>query len=73
MVQSRLRRSKADFAGVAIAGAPTNGSAWVSPVGTQRVYRGGGYYANASYARAGDRGAMNPTSREDDIGFRLAR
>ncbi len=54
-------------------GAPTDGSAWESPTGSNRVIRGGSWYGDAWGVRAAVRGAVDPGRRGDDLGFRLAR
>jgi formylglycine-generating enzyme required for sulfatase activity len=38
-----------------------------------RVYRGGSWESPADYARAADRGWLNPGYRFDYLGFRLVR
>jgi len=60
------------------AGAPVDGSAWLSPVGSQRIYRGGGsviqeWGYNARRCRSAYRSRGRPTIRYDDLGFRLVR
>lgn len=55
------------------AGAPTDGSAWVSPIGSYYVNRGGGWNDDG-----GCRSASRPTYTLTDtyaalIGFRLSR
>ncbi|OQC37378.1 MAG: Serine/threonine-protein kinase pkn1 [Deltaproteobacteria bacterium ADurb.Bin058] len=52
-------------------GAPTDGSAWESPTGFDRVARGGSWEDYAVYVRAADRYAL--LGRGADLGFRLAR
>ncbi|MBM3288691.1 MAG: formylglycine-generating enzyme family protein [Candidatus Hydrogenedentes bacterium] len=53
-------------------GAPTDGSAWVSPTGSNRVIRGGGW---GSYygCRSAGRNYYGPSDTNSGIGFRLAR
>ena len=41
--------------------------------GTERVLRGGGWVSTAQDVRAACRGALGPSSRYSDIGFRLSR
>jgi len=41
--------------------------------GTDRVFRGGGWYRNAYYCSAANRGRYYPTDSRYGIGFRLAR
>ena len=53
--------------------APTDGSAWESPAGTNRVGRGGGWTATTTYCRSAYRVYGSPTnSSYYDVGFRLA-
>jgi len=53
--------------------APNDGSAWVSPLGTHRVVRGGAYRLGAQFVRSAKRGISLPSTRDDDLGFRLAK
>ncbi|MBU1896167.1 SUMF1/EgtB/PvdO family nonheme iron enzyme [Myxococcota bacterium] len=41
--------------------------------GSNRVYRGGGWNNNASNLRAANRNRNDPSNRNNDLGFRLAR
>jgi formylglycine-generating enzyme required for sulfatase activity len=54
-------------------GAPTDGSAWESPIGSNRVVRGGDWDLNAYFCRSADRFTFNPGNRYADLGFRLLR
>jgi formylglycine-generating enzyme required for sulfatase activity len=55
-------------------GAPDDGSAWVDkPRGTIRVMRGGSWSGVARDCRSANRSFYWPVSRDDDLGFRLAR
>ncbi len=55
-------------------GAPTNGSAWVSPAGTYRVLRGGGWDKMGDTLRASFRGyGYAADGRGGSVGLRLAR
>jgi formylglycine-generating enzyme required for sulfatase activity len=54
-------------------GAPTDGSAWVSPSGSHRVIRGGGFYYGAYFLRAASRVVGDPSARNYHLGFRCAR
>jgi formylglycine-generating enzyme required for sulfatase activity len=54
-------------------GAPSDGSAWESPAGSHRVYRGGPWNLDARFVRAAIRFWDVPGSRMDTRGFRLAR
>lgn len=53
------------------AGAPTDGSAWISGDQKRRMLRGGSWYQNASYSRATHRSNGIPDTRH--YGFRVAR
>ena len=56
------------------AGAPTDGSAWVTGCSaTQRVLRGGSWYDNPANLRSASRITYFPVSRNYISGFRLAR
>jgi formylglycine-generating enzyme required for sulfatase activity len=55
------------------AGAPTDGSAWESPTGVIRVYRGGSWDDDAGDLRATSRSWGRPGRRDGLLGFRLAR
>ena len=57
-------------------GAPYTGEARTNPVsraGSYRVIRGGAWYNSARFARAASRHGIHPSSRNDYLGFRLAR
>ncbi|OQC36516.1 MAG: Serine/threonine-protein kinase pkn1 [Deltaproteobacteria bacterium ADurb.Bin058] len=54
-------------------GAPTDGSAWESPTGSYRVFRGGSWHGDARYVRAAIRGNDDPGARSVYLGFRVAR
>jgi formylglycine-generating enzyme required for sulfatase activity/subtilisin-like proprotein convertase family protein len=54
-------------------GATTDGSAWVSPTGSARVCRGGGFHHDASSLRSADRGDDAPSSRYANFGVRCSR
>lgn len=53
--------------------APSNGSAWVSPSGSSRVFRGGGWSGSAGNCRSANRIYDVPSLRLSVLGFRLAR
>ena len=55
------------------AGAPIDGSAWETPSGTSRVFRGGSFYYAAGNLRAADRGGGGPGNRFDFVGARCGR
>jgi formylglycine-generating enzyme required for sulfatase activity len=55
------------------AGAPADGSAYVSPAGSRRAFRGGSWGNDAGTLRARNRGLGAPSRRGGDLGFRLAR
>ena len=54
-------------------GAPTDGSAWVSPSGSYRVFRGGGFGNQADGLCAAYRGYAPPSDRSGTLGFRCVR
>jgi formylglycine-generating enzyme required for sulfatase activity len=54
-------------------GAPTDGSSWESPSGTQRVLRGGNFVYVPRGCRSAIRLGSPPDSRYSRDGFRLAR
>lgn len=55
-------------------GAPTNGSAWLEGGKcTQRVVRGDCWFYNPIYLRSASRVAIAADTREDGLGFRVAR
>jgi len=54
-------------------GAPTDGSAWESPPDSYRVGRGGYWLLNAWCVRAANRDFIDPLSRNNHLGFRVAR
>ena len=53
--------------------APNDGSAWISPSGSFRVSRGGGWNGLAQYCRSALRNNNDPSSRYYYLGFRLVR
>ncbi len=56
------------------AGAPGDGSAWLSGDCSRRVFRGGGWVDFfPHYVRSANRGRFGPTFRSVNAGFRLAR
>jgi formylglycine-generating enzyme required for sulfatase activity len=54
-------------------GAPADGSAWESPAGSWRVFRGGSFFNGDGDARAADRAWSDPGVWFANVGFRLAR
>jgi formylglycine-generating enzyme required for sulfatase activity len=54
-------------------GAPVDGSAWVDPVGTSRVLRGGSFSPSAVNCRSAYRSYYTPGRRNDNDGLRLLR
>ncbi len=52
-------------------GIPTDGKAWESPTGSNRVLRGGGWFNFAQYCRSANRGYNAPDYRSYGAGFRL--
>ena len=55
------------------AGAPSNGSAWLSPTSPYRVVRGGCWNYAFSFCRAATRSNLLPALPDSLFGFRLAR
>ncbi|MCP4581276.1 MAG: SUMF1/EgtB/PvdO family nonheme iron enzyme [candidate division Zixibacteria bacterium] len=53
--------------------APSDGSAWVDPPGTQRILRGGSWYHGGRQCLPNLRSLYYPSGRFSSIGFRLAR
>ena len=54
-------------------GAPTDGSAWLSPAGSNRVFRGGSWSFVAWFVRVAFRDSNDPGNRDDNLGFRPVR
>jgi formylglycine-generating enzyme required for sulfatase activity len=54
-------------------GAPSDGSAWVSPGCSARVARGGAFNRPAKSMRSAARVEFPPDTRVNMLGFRLAR
>lgn len=55
-------------------GAPTDGSAWISPSSDTRVIRGGSYYEdNMAFVRSSGRFYADPSEGSINWGFRLVR
>ena len=54
-------------------GAPTDGSAWMDPTGSDRVARGGSFNFVAAYQRSSKRGYDPPGLRYVYYGARCAR
>jgi formylglycine-generating enzyme required for sulfatase activity len=54
-------------------GAPTDGSAWVIPVGSSRLVRGGCWFFDPDYCRSAYRYYDGTDLRSDYTGFRLSR
>ena len=54
-------------------GAPSDGSAWVSPAGQKRVLRGGAWDESRLYLRSAARYSATPSLKYPNIGFRLVR
>ena len=55
------------------AGAPVDGSAWLTPECTQRSVRGGSYTNPLDSLRHGKRGQYDQDTRLDNLGFRVVR
>ncbi|MBI5154954.1 formylglycine-generating enzyme family protein [Candidatus Poribacteria bacterium] len=60
-----------DWYHIGYAGAPTDGSAWISPLGTHRIFRGGSWSNYPMRCRSTDRGGDDPAYSDARIGFRL--
>jgi formylglycine-generating enzyme required for sulfatase activity len=54
-------------------GAPTDGSAWRAPTGSERVARGGCFHSYQHVTHASNRDYYSPSSLRQDLGFRCAR
>ncbi len=54
-------------------GAPLDGSAWLSPAGSYRVFRGGSWSVTTRYVLASLRSRDTPDHSRGSLGFRLAR
>lgn len=54
-------------------GAPTDGSAWEGPAGSDRVYRGGSWDDTWMAADSSTRRHVDPLARRGHLGFRTAR
>jgi formylglycine-generating enzyme required for sulfatase activity len=54
-------------------GAPTDGSSWEGGDGSDRVVRGGAWYAGAGSCRSANRVSLDPGGRSSYLGFRLLR
>jgi len=54
-------------------GAPADGSAWETGDCDRRVVRGGSWGHDPEYARAANRGGIEPGIRKYYLGFRVAR
>ena len=54
-------------------GAPEDGSAWTSGDCSNRVVRGGAWYAAQDKLRSADRSGTTPVYRDNLLGFRVAR
>ena len=54
-------------------GSPDDGSAWIDGDCDRRVVRGGAWYDSARYIRSASRAGAVAKSREEIIGFRVAR
>jgi formylglycine-generating enzyme required for sulfatase activity len=54
-------------------GAPTDGSAWVSPTGTERVDRGGSFFRAGAHLRSAERGPAPTDIRSAQEGARCVR
>jgi formylglycine-generating enzyme required for sulfatase activity len=55
------------------AGAPADGSAWLTEDCASRVFRGGGWSFLPQHVRTADRDAVAPDFHGASLGFRVAR
>ena len=53
--------------------APSNGCAWVDPVGSSRIFRGGCWVNNAGSCRSARRNKYSPGDHSGYVGLRLVR
>ncbi|GAB4425776.1 MAG: hypothetical protein OHK0039_43580 [Bacteroidia bacterium] len=63
----------ADWYHPSYAGAPADGSAWLDPPGSGRVFRGGYWGARPAQCRTSFRVSADPRNRAGMTGFRIAR
>ena len=54
-------------------GAPTDGSAWEEPAGTERVLRGGSFAESGAELRGSNRSSADPSERAAHVGVRCVR
>ena len=54
-------------------GAPTDGSAWEEPAGTERVLRGGSFADGGAELRGSNRASADPNKRAAHVGVRCVR
>ena len=54
-------------------GAPSDGSAWVEGVTSDRMMRGGDFFFDPSYLRSAQRYMLPTNFRHYSVGFRVAR
>jgi formylglycine-generating enzyme required for sulfatase activity len=55
------------------AGAPADGRVWASGDCSRRVSRGGSWYSTPALVRSAKRDRYEPSARNDNLGFRVAR
>lgn len=54
-------------------GAPSDGSAWVAGVTSDRMMRGGDFFFDPSFLRSGQRYMLPSNFRNYSVGFRVVR
>jgi formylglycine-generating enzyme required for sulfatase activity len=54
-------------------GAPTDGRTWATGDCSRRVFRGGSWYSKPARVRSAERSGFEPTVRNFNVGFRVAR
>jgi formylglycine-generating enzyme required for sulfatase activity len=72
-MHGNVRQWTQDCGHVGYAGAPTDGSAWISADCTTRIQRGGSWGYRPANLRSAYRDAIEPTLRRSFTGFRIAR
>jgi formylglycine-generating enzyme required for sulfatase activity len=63
----------ADCDNAGYAGAPADGSAWMTGDCSRRMFRGGSWYSNPGEVRLAQRDSDLETASFSDLGFRVAR
>ena len=62
-----------DWYHLSYTGAPADGSAWESPTGSSRVFRGGGWFFHGIRCRSAHRTGIGPSGQGAGLGFRLVK